>query len=168
MKNILTAILLALMLLPAATLTAQTTSKKKVGTISGTIVSEGEKEPLPNAAIQLFTLPDTVFKAGNASDLEGKFSISIENGEYLMRITYVGFLSQESKVKIAAKKNTDIGEIQLKPDVVALKEATVTAEVPPCDNGRGHHGVQQCGIPCSRRLYARRASQEISRRRGRG
>ena len=131
MKNILTAILLALMLLPAATLTAQTTSKKKVGTISGTIVSEGEKEPLPNAAIQLFTLPDTVFKAGNASDLEGKFSISVENGEYLMRITYVGFLSQESKVKIAAKKNTDIGEIQLKPDVVALKEATVTAEVPP-------------------------------------
>ena len=131
MKNILTAILLALMLLPAATLTAQTTSKKKVGTISGTIVSEGEKEPLPNAAIQLFTLPDTVFKAGNASDLEGKFSISVENGEYLMRITYVGYLSQESKVKIAAKKNTEVGEIQLKPDVVALKEATVTAEVPP-------------------------------------
>ena len=131
MKNILTAILLALMLLPAVTMTAQTTSKKKVGTISGTIVSEGEKEPLPNAAIQLFTLPDTVFKAGNASDLEGKFSISVENGEYLMRITYVGYLSQESKVKIAAKKNTEVGEIQLKPDVVALKEATVTAEVPP-------------------------------------
>ena len=131
MKNIFTALLLLIALLPSATITAQTTSKKKVGTLSGTIVSEGEKEPLPNAAIQLFTLPDTVFKAGNASDLEGKFTISVEAGEYLMRITYVGFLSQESKVKIAAKKTNDIGEVLLKPDVVALKEATVTAEVPP-------------------------------------
>lgn len=111
--------------------TAQTTSKKKIGTLSGVILGEGEKEPLPNAAIQLFTLPDTVFKAGNASDLEGKFSISVENGSYLMRITYVGYLSQEKMVKIAAKKTTDIGEILLKADVVALKEATVTAEVPP-------------------------------------
>ncbi|MBR4294838.1 MAG: TonB-dependent receptor [Bacteroidaceae bacterium] len=131
MKNIFTALLLLIALLPSATITAQTTSKKKVGTLSGTIVSEGEKEPLPNAAIQLFTLPDTVFKAGNASDLEGKFTISVEAGEYLMRITYVGFLSQESKVKIAAKKTNNIGEVLLKPDVVALKEATVTAEVPP-------------------------------------
>ena len=129
MKNIFTALLLLIALLPSATITAQTTSKKKVGTLSGTIVSEGEKEPLPNAAIQLFTLPDTVFKAGNASDLEGKFTISVEAGEYLMRITYVGFLSQESKVKIAAKKTNNIGEVLLKPDVVALKEATVTAAI---------------------------------------
>ncbi len=131
MKNIFIATLLTLLLLPSTALVAQTTSKKKVGTVSGKIVGEGEKEPLPNAAIQLYTLPDTVFKAGNASDLEGKFSINVESGNYLMRITYVGYLSQEKNVKITAKKTTEIGEIVLKPDVVALKEATVTAEVPP-------------------------------------
>ena len=131
MKNIYFAALLYLLFIPIATATAQTTSSKKVGTLSGTIVSANEKEFLPNAAIQLFTLSDTVFKTGDSSDLEGKFSINVERGDYLMRITYVGYLTHEAKVKITAKKTNDLGTIELKPDVVALKEAVVTAEVPP-------------------------------------
>ena len=131
MKNIYFAALLYLLFIPIATATAQTTSSKKVGTLSGTIVSANEKELLPNAAIQLFTLSDTVFKTGDSSDLEGKFSINVERGDYLMRITYVGYLTHEAKVKITAKKTNDLGTIELKPDVVALKEAVVTAEVPP-------------------------------------
>ncbi len=129
MKNFIL-LLLGIMFL-AVPANAQTTNKKKIGYLSGTIIGASEKEPLPNAAVQLFTLPDTVFKAGGASDLEGKFSISVEAGDYLVRVTYVGFLSQEKLVKITAKKTNNLGDIELKPDVVALKEAVVTAEVPP-------------------------------------
>ena len=123
--------LLFCFLLISVSVTGQTTTKKKIGYLSGIIVSEGEKEPLPNAAIQLFALPDTVFKAGGASDLDGKFSINVESGDYLMRISYVGFLTQDKAVKITAKKTNNLGLLELKPDVVALKEALVTAEVPP-------------------------------------
>lgn len=119
---------LMFLLMPAD---GQNVSKKKVGFVTGVIMGEVDKEPLPNAAVQLFTLRDTVFKTGVTSDVEGKFSISVENGEYLMRISYVGFLTQEKSVKISAKKTEDMGVIEMKPDVVALKEAVVTAEVPP-------------------------------------
>lgn len=124
-------ILLLGMLLFAVPADSQTTSKKKVGFLNGTIIGATEKEPLLNAVVQLFAMPDSVFKAGGASDLEGKFSISTEAGEYLMRISYVGFLTQEKMVKITAKKTTELGNIELEPDVVSLKEALVTAEVPP-------------------------------------
>ena len=129
MKNML--MLLLGLLLFAVPADSQTTSKKKVGFLNGTIIGATEKEPLLNAAVQLFAMPDSVFKAGGASDLEGKFSISTEAGEYLMRISYVGFLTQEKMVKITAKKTTELGNIELEPDVVSLKEALVTAEVPP-------------------------------------
>ena len=131
MRNIFT-LLLGIMLL-AVPVSGQTTNKKKVGYVSGVIVgvSDKELEPLPNAAIQLFTMPDTVFKVGGASNLEGEFTLSAEAGNYLMRISYVGFHTQESLVKITAKKTNELGYIELKPDVVALKEAVVTAEVPP-------------------------------------
>jgi len=129
LRNIFT-LFLGLMLL-AVPVSGQTTSKKKVGYVSGVIIGATEKEPLPNAAIQLFTMPDTVFKAGGASDLEGAFTVNVEAGNYLMRISYVGFLTQERIVKITAKKTNNLGNIELEPDVVALKEALVTAEVPP-------------------------------------
>ena len=129
MKNML--MLMLGLLLFAVPADSQTTSKKKVGFLNGTIIGATEKEPLLNAAVQLFAMPDSVFKAGGASDLEGKFSISVEAGDYLMRISYVGFLPIEKAVKITAKKTTELGNIELKPDVVSLKEAIVTAEVPP-------------------------------------
>ena len=131
MRNIFT-LLLGIMLL-AVPASGQTTNKKKLGYVSGVIVgvSDKELEPLPNAAVQLFTVSDTVFKAGGASDLEGAFTISAEAGDYLMRISYVGFHTQDRLVKITAKKTNELGNIELKPDVVALKEALVTAEVPP-------------------------------------
>ena len=129
LRNILAFI--SCVMLFAVSVNGQTTSKKKVGHVSGVILGGAEKEPLPNAAIQLFSMPDTVFKAGGASDVEGAFSVTAEAGSYLMRISYVGFLTQESIVKITAKKTNNLGNIELKPDVVALKEAIVTAEVPP-------------------------------------
>ena len=76
MKNML--MLLLGLLLFAVPADSQTTSKKKVGFLNGTIIGATEKEPLLNAAVQLFAMPDSVFKAGGASDLEGKFSISTE------------------------------------------------------------------------------------------
>lgn len=129
MKNLFS--LLFCLSLFSLTLAGQTVSKKKIGIVNGSVVSSEDKEPLPNAALQLYSLPDTVFKAGTASDLEGKFTINVEAGNYLLRISYVGYLSQDKQVKVTAKKTLDMGELELSPDVVALKEAIVTAEVPP-------------------------------------
>ena len=81
--------------------------------------------------LQLFTLPDTVFKAGVASDDEGKFSITAPADKYLLRISFVGCVSQQRDVTISKGKNTDCGTIKLLSDDILLENAIVTAQVPP-------------------------------------
>lgn len=104
---------------------------KKDGTITGVVYSKSEGTPLQNVALQLYTLPDTLYKTGTASDENGKFSLKVPGGDYLMRITSVGFVPQERTVTVIEKKSTDLGGFTMNDDVVALKAAVVTAEAPP-------------------------------------
>ncbi|MBO7272351.1 MAG: carboxypeptidase-like regulatory domain-containing protein, partial [Bacteroidaceae bacterium] len=106
-------------------------AQKKNGTLSGTVVEGNEAKPLQSAMLQLFTLPDTVFKAGVASDSEGKVSITAPADKYLLRISFVGCVSQQQNVVVNKGKNTDCGVIKLMPDDIMLEHALITAEVPP-------------------------------------
>lgn len=129
MKKHITLLFSALLI--ATTILGQSTSKKKMGTVSGTIICAEEKTPLPAASVQFFTLPDTTYKSGCPTDLEGKFTLEIEAGKYLVRFSYVGYLSQDKTMDVAAKKSNKMGTIELAPDVAVLKEAVISAEVPP-------------------------------------
>ena len=129
MKNLFT--LLACVILFSVAATAQSSSKKKQGTVTGVVLSSSDKEPLAAASVQLYAMPDTVYKLGAPTDLEGLFSVDVEAGKYLMRVSYVGFTSKDLSVVVTAKKTTKVGNIELAPDEVVLKEAVVTAEVPP-------------------------------------
>lgn len=119
--------LLLIMFFCTLTLSAQT----KNGTLSGVVVEGGDDRPLQSAMLQLFTLPDTVFKAGVASDTDGKFNIVAPVGKYLLRISFVGCVSQQRDVAISKGKNTDCGIIRLQADDILLEKAVITAEVPP-------------------------------------
>ena len=103
----------------------------KQGTLSGVVVDKANNEPLQNAILQLYSLNDTVFKVGAASDGDGKFTMAASPATYLMRISYVGYLSQEMKVTVESGKKLDMGNIAMAVDVVSLETALVTAEVPP-------------------------------------
>ena len=102
--------------------------KAKDGTITGYVYSATEGAALQNAALQLYMLPDTVYKTGTASDKDGRFELKAAAGNYLLRLSYVGFLPQDKVVTIVSDKKSDIGRLVLNDDVVALKEAVVTAE----------------------------------------
>ncbi len=115
----------------AIVVSAQEREKKKNGTLTGVVYSKSENAPLQNVALQLYLLPDTVYKAGAASDQNGKFSLQVSAGDYLLRLTCVGFVAQEKNVKIEAKKSVELGNIVLTDDVAVLNEAVVTAEAPP-------------------------------------
>ena len=104
---------------------------QKSSTITGIIVDKESGEPLQNATLQLYSLPDSVFKVGAASDYDGKFSLSASTADYYLRVSFVGYVAQNSNLKVAKGKNVDLGKIELSTDAVALKAAVVTAEVPP-------------------------------------
>ena len=118
-----------LCLLLATTLFAQ--EKEVKGTVSGVVVSAENGELLQAATLQLLTLPDTIYKKGTASDMQGCFSFTVPAAQYILRTSYMGYLSQDKKITVVGGKKVDIGKISLSPDVVMLKGAEVTAEVPP-------------------------------------
>lgn len=122
-------ILLSLSLLLLVSFTAVAQSKQ--GTVTGKVVDVASEEGMIAASVQLYSLPDTVFKIGVATDLKGAFTLKATAGNYLVRVSYLGYVTKEMKVKLEKKGTADLGTIKLEQDAVALKEAMVTAEVPP-------------------------------------
>lgn len=106
-------------------------AQKKSGTLFGVIVDKESGEPLQNATLQLYSLPDSVFKVGVASDYDGKFSLTASAAKYYMKVSFVGYLAHTVNVEVVKGKSLDMGKITLSADAVALKAAVVTAEVPP-------------------------------------
>lgn len=75
--------LLALFIVSMSSTFAQTI------TVKGTVVSEGDKEPVPGA---LVTVKGT--QKGTVTDIDGSFSIEAETGETLV-ISFIGFVTNE-------------------------------------------------------------------------
>ena len=118
---------MSLLLLVSFTAVAQ----NKQGTVTGKVVDVTSEEGLIAASVQLYSLPDSVFKVGVATDLKGAFTLKATAGNYFVRVSYLGYVTKEMNVKIEKKGTADLGTIKLEQDAVALKEAMVTAEVPP-------------------------------------
>ena len=115
-----------LLMLPLAVM-AQT----KNCTVKGLVADAASGEPLQSASLQLFQLPDSTFKAGTATDYEGRFSISAPAANYFLRVSYVGYNTIDKSVKVEEGKVLDLGKIELSVDAVMLDAANITAEVPP-------------------------------------
>ncbi len=82
-------------------------------TISGT-VQDPDGMPLPGATVR-----EKGTTNGTVTDIEGKFSLSVDEGS-ILTITYVGFVSQE----LIVDKRTEYN-ISLDPDIAALNEVVV-------------------------------------------
>ena len=106
-------------------------SQSENGTLVAEIVDKATGEPVPTANMQLFQLPDTVFKVGTVSDFDGRINAKAQPGKYLMRISFVGYVTLNRDVVIEKGKVLDAGRIELVEGSISLKEAVVTAEVPP-------------------------------------
>ena len=106
-------------------------AQKKNSALTAEIVSKEDGEALTPATVQLFSLPDSVFKVGAVSDPDGKINLKVQPGEYFMRISFVGYNTIERDVTVEAGKPCNLDKIQMKPSSTFLAEAMVSAEVPP-------------------------------------
>ena len=122
-------ILFVLIALPFATF-AQNVNNHNV---SGTIIDGENGEPLPIAAVQILSLPDSTQAKGVVTDMDGKFSAtSVKNGKYVVRVSYIGYITSEIPLNITGKsaRNIVMEDIELRSDANLLAETTITAEVP--------------------------------------
>ena len=124
MKRFLLSFLLLLLVSVAA-------NAQKQGTVTGKVVEATNQEGMIAASVQLYSLPDSVFKVGVATDTKGGFSLKAAPGNYFARVSYLGYVAKDVNVKVAKGKTVELGTITLEQDAVSLKDALVTAEVPP-------------------------------------
>jgi len=107
-------------------------SQSKNITVSGRIVEEDTNEPAVQANVQLFSLPDSIYVAGVASNNEGFYTFSkIVSGKYVLKVSYVGFKNAVLPLSISSSSTTHrVKNIKLKTDAILMKETVITAEAP--------------------------------------
>lgn len=94
--------------------------------ISGMIVDSDTKEEMVQTSVQLLK-KDSTFVGGAISDDVGKFTLTApENGQYIVRLTSVGYKDVTRNVAIADDKDVDLGTIVMASDAIMLKGVTAT------------------------------------------
>lgn len=106
-------------------------AQEKSVVVSGKVIDAASKEAQIGVSVLLCSPSDTTLVAGVATDFEGNFSFKANPGNYLLRLSYVGYITKDSNLKVVSGKKNDLGVLTIEQSAVALKAATVTAEVPP-------------------------------------
>jgi len=96
-------------------------------TVSGKIIDIETKQPLEYATISFISKKENNVVTGGITDINGKFSISVLQGMYSIKIEYMSFKTQTLPNRRIIK-NENLGIISLEIDIEALGEVEVIAE----------------------------------------
>ena len=101
-------------------------------TLTGRVTDADTNEALTRATAQLYRIgKDTTFVSGTYSDAQGNFSFNTNRtGNYLLRISFLGYKTSEQRVTLTAGHTQTLGKIELTPDALQLADAVVTANLP--------------------------------------
>ena len=112
-----------LLLFFVAVLTALTSMAQHV---TGKVIESDSQEPVAQTTVKLLKT-DSTLAAGVLTKLDGSFSVKAPKaGTYIIQITCVGFKAYTKRLSVQADKDVKLGTVELKPDAIMLKGATVT------------------------------------------
>ena len=106
-------------------------AQKKDGTLTAEIYNKETGEAMTSAILQLYSLPDSVFKVGATSDLDGKINVKVTPGKYFAKISYVGCRTITKDIAIESGKVLELGRVDMLPTGKMLDDVVVSEEVPP-------------------------------------
>src|SRR5690554_3707251 len=97
--------------------------------ITGELISEALDEPIPQANIRVLQESDSTFVTGKASDLDGRFTIPVRNGSYILQISFIGYNDLYKDVEVTSSNPVAaLGKLVMRLDNVILSETIVTAK----------------------------------------
>ena len=101
------------------------------GIISGKLIDEATNESMAEANVRILAQKDSLFITGKASNKDGSFSIPIKYGNYIVHVSYIGYVDVFKDTTVTVR-NPDIklGTIKLHTDDILLSDAVVTAVAP--------------------------------------
>lgn len=111
-------IFLAILICSAITATANNAK------ISGRIKDANDKSAIIGATVLL--MQDTVQIAGTTTDINGKFTLNAEKGDYILELSYIGY--ETIRMALTVNDNTHIGTIQMQEDATELGEVVVESQ----------------------------------------
>ncbi len=96
--------------------------------ITGKVLESDSQEPVAQTTVRLLK-KDSTMVTGALTDLNGLFRMKAPAaGTYIVQVTCVGFKPFTKTVKVSADKDVALGSIDLHPDAIMLKGATVTGQ----------------------------------------
>jgi iron complex outermembrane recepter protein len=95
--------------------------------IEGKVTDASNGEVMPFTTVALLTMPDSSLSAGAITDVEGNFKIAQSPGNYLLRISFVGYTDFYRKVKIESGSITTLKNLRIAPNAKLLREFEVEA-----------------------------------------
>ena len=85
--------------------------------ITGTLTDRDTKEPIMQCTVQLLNAKDSSFVGGTLSDEKGQFTLKTPTaGNYLLKITSVGYKAYNKKLAVAETNDIALGSIVLGSD----------------------------------------------------
>lgn len=100
--------------------------------VTGTVVEEGNNEPIEQATVRLLNVKDSTMVGGVASSRNGNFTLKgIKAGSYLLHVSFVGFDPLYQPLRITGKNNpVNVGKLALSDGSIMLGEAIVIGKAP--------------------------------------
>ena len=94
--------------------------------VSGKVVEQDTKEAVIQATAALLSGEKVVANA--VTNVNGGFTIKApQDGNYTLKVTYVGFKTISKKISVKDGKDVHVGTLSMEPDAIMLQGATVTA-----------------------------------------
>lgn len=97
------------------------------------VVTDAESSPLPSTTVMLLNPKDSTLVNFGVSDIKGAFEIkNVNKGEYLLKISFVGFESFMKRVSTPADATSlDVGTVKLAPQTQQLDAVVIKGEKNP-------------------------------------
>ena len=111
--------------------------------VAGTVIDGDDNSPIMQATVQVLSPKDSSMVRGNVTDLDGRFTIAVRPGKYLLKVSYIGYTPYFKDIELARGKRLNLGNIKLATDAIMLGEAVVVAQAPEVTRRLGAGGAGQ-------------------------
>ncbi len=109
-----------------ALLVAVVAQAQSIRKVEGVVVDKKSKDPLYGANVCLISKLDPDLSYCMACDANGAYTLTaVPYGDYTLRVSYIGYKTEETAVELTATKNNKLAYITLSEDAVLLGSVEV-------------------------------------------
>ena len=92
--------------------------------VNGCVINRTDNSKLIGVNVTLSN--DSGQVAGTTTDINGKFTLNAENGDYILELSYIGY--ETIRMALTVNDNTHIGTIQMQEGAMELGEVVVESQ----------------------------------------